>query len=46
MLLHEKLNYPMKDLVALTKKTIEASFLENAQKKIYAKIIDNYVENI
>jgi len=46
LLLHEKLNYPMKDLVALTKKAIGASFLENAQKKIYAEIIDDYLNHL
>jgi adenosine deaminase len=46
IMLHEKLAYPMKDLMALTKKTIEASFLESAEKKIYAERIDNYLKNI
>jgi adenosine deaminase len=46
MLLHEKLNYSINDIVALTKKAIEAGFIENAEKKMYSKIIDNYFKDI
>jgi adenosine deaminase len=45
-LLHEKLNYSVKDLAAVTKKAIEASFLEKDEKKRYSDKIDNYLINI
>jgi adenosine deaminase len=43
LMLHEKLSYTLNDLVILTKKAIGSSFLENSEKIMYAKIIDNYL---
>ena len=37
LMLHEKLNYSLDDLLTLTKKAIEASFLEHSEKKMYLR---------
>jgi adenosine deaminase len=46
LMLNEKLNYSLYDPGSLTMKEIEVSFLENAGKKKYTKIIDNYLNAI
>jgi adenosine deaminase len=46
ILLHEKLGYSIEDIKLLTKKAIDASFLEIAEKKMYAEKIDSYLKDI
>ena len=41
-LLNEKLNYSVNDLFLLTKNAVNASFLENSEKKKYHQLIDKY----
>jgi adenosine deaminase len=45
LMLNEKLNYSLEDIGSLTKKAIEATFLENAEKKKYIQKIDNYLNS-
>lgn len=43
LMLHEKLNYTLYDLVTLSKKAIRSSFLEKSEKIKFNNIIDNYL---
>ncbi|MDR3627575.1 MAG: adenosine deaminase [Ignavibacteriaceae bacterium] len=44
-MLYNKLDYSLNDLKTLTKKAIEASFLETSEKKKYSDKVDNYLKN-
>ncbi|MFA5803935.1 MAG: adenosine deaminase [Melioribacteraceae bacterium] len=45
-LLYNRLNYSVNDLLTLTRSAINASFLNNSEKKKYHLVIDNYATSI